>query len=346
MKQSTRNVWLQAITGTMIIILLIWQAGHRGPVELDSGFHRTMGTFARVLIVASDKKTAEKSLEAAWAVFDRVETLMSDYDPDSQISEVNRRAFAEPVAVDPDVFEVISAAVEYSKLSGGAFDITVGPVVQLWRNARNTGVAPTPEQIADARAKVGFRNLQLDPDKKTVRFAVEGMQLDVGGIAKGFAVDKAVEAMRQAQALGAMVDIGGNLFCFGRPLGGKPHWYIGLQDPAVDDNILMRLKLDDCAVATSGDYRRYVVLEGQKHSHIIDPATGDSAAELSSVSIFAPTAMQADALATAVSVLGCEKGMELLEAIDKVEAILVPSARPQDRLMTPGAARFIEDTAR
>ena len=343
MKQTTRrNVWLQVITGTMIIALLVWQGRLRRPVEMDSGYRQVMGTFARVLVVASDKKTALSAIDAAMSVFDRVETLMSDYDPDSQLSEVNRRAFAEPVAVDPELFEVLSAAVTYSALSDGAFDITVGPVVQVWRQAKKTGVPPTTEQVEAARAKVGYQHLLLDPQAQTVRFAVEGMLLDVGGIAKGYAVDRAAEAMRQAGATGVMVDIGGNLLCFGKPVGGKSHWYIGLQDPAADDHILMRLKLDDRAVATSGDYRRFTMLDGQKRSHIINPATADSAKDLSSVSIIAASAMEADALSTAVSVLGPEKGLALIERLDDVEAILIPAAQPQDIRMTPGAPRYIE----
>lgn len=342
MKQSARNVWLQVITGTMIIALLIWQGMRFRFVELDSGYHQTMGTFARVLVVASDKNTAEKSVKAALAVFDRVETLMNDYDPASQISEVNRRAFAEPVAVDADVFEVLAAAVEYSMLTDGAFDITVGPVVQLWRQARITGLAPAPEQIAEAQAKVGFRHLTLDAAGKTVRFAVDGMALDMGGIAKGYAIDKAVEAMLWAGADGGMVDIGGDLFCFGQPFGGKPDWFIGLQDPAQDDHILLKLKLADRAVATSGDYRRFTLLDGQKRSHIVNPATADAASDLSSVTVIAATALRADALATAVSVLGREKGLQLINAIPDTEAILIPSDQPETFLTTSGATRYIE----
>ena len=344
MKQSTRNILLQVVTGLMIITLLIWQGKRHSLVELDSGYYQTMGTFARMLVVAPDKATAEQSVKAALAVFDRIETLMSDYDPDSQISEVNRRAFAEPVAVDADVFDVLVAAVEYSRLSDGAFDITVGPVVQLWRTARNTAVAPTPEHIADAGAKVGWRHLILDPEHKTVRFALEGMALDLGGIAKGYAIDKAAEAIRQAGAVGGMVDIGGDLVCFGRSLGQNPHWLIGLQDPAADEKHLMRLALDDRAVATSGDYRRFAILNGQKYSHIVNPATADAAADLSSVTIIAPTATQADALATAVSVLGPEKGMALIETIDDVEAILIRSNTPNEYLTTSGAFRYIHNT--
>ena len=341
MKQSTRNVYLQVITGTMIMTLIIWQGMRHRIVELDSGFYQTMGTFARVLVVASDKAAAEQSVEAALAVFDRIESLMSDYDPDSQISAVNRRAYEEPVAVDPEVFDVLVASVEYSRISDGAFDITVGPLVQLWRQARLTAVAPTPDQIADARSKVGWQNLRLDPLNKTVQFAVEGMALDLGGIAKGYAIDKAADAMRQAGAIGGMIDVGGDLLCFGRPVGGAAHWLIGLQDPAADEHILLRFKFDDRAAATSGDYRRFTLLDGHKYSHIVNPATADTSGDLTSVTVIAATAMQADALATAVSVLGPQKGMAMIETLDAVQALLIPAADPQNYIATPGLKAYL-----
>ena len=169
----------------MLLVILIWQARQPRVISVDSGVREVMGTFTRILAVASDKKTAMDAINAGIAAIERVDTVMSDWDPDSQLSEVNRRAFDERVAVDADLFEVISAGMEYSKITDGAFDITVGPVVLLWREAKQTGVAPTAEQIAAARAKVGYKNLILDPGGKTVRFAVEGMALDLGGLPRG-----------------------------------------------------------------------------------------------------------------------------------------------------------------
>ena len=341
MSIKTRNMWLQIITGTLILALVVWQGRRPRPVEFDSGYRQTMGTFARALVVAADKPTALAAIEAAFAVIDRVNTEMSDYDPDSLLSQVNRQAFVEPVKVTPELFEVISAAIEYSKLSDGAFDITVGPVVQLWRKAKQTAVPPTEEELAAARSKVGYRHLILDAEAMTVRFGVEGMALDVGGIAKGYAVDAATAAMRQAGATGGMVDIGGNIRCFGTPVGGKPHWRIGLQDPLKDNHTLLTLTLDEMAVATSGDYRRFAVLNGQKYSHIVNPASGQSVRELSSVSIIAPSAMRADALSTAVSVMGEEKGRTLIESLPDVEAILIRTDQPDAMILTPGLGKFL-----
>ena len=344
MKQSNQSVRIQAIAFVAIIVALAWHGLRQRSVELDSGVRQVMGTFTRILVVAPDKKTALSAIEAGMTAITRVDTLMSDWDPNSQLSEVNRRAFLEPVMVDADLFEVLSAAMDCSKLSDGAFDITIAPVVLLWRQTRQTGIAPTDEQVAAARAKVGYKNLLLDGQAKTVRFAVEGMALDLGGIAKGYAVDRAVTALKQAGALGGMVSVGGEVYCFGTPAGKQPHWYIGLQDPADDDRILLKLKLDGRAVSTSGDYQQFVIINGQKHSHIVNPATAQSAADLSSATIIAPTSMQADALATAVSVLGPEKGLAMIESVPDVEALLIPSGQPNTFRKTPGVDPYIEDT--
>ena len=174
------------------------------------------------------------------------------------------------------------------------------------------------------------------------------MRLDLGGIAKGYAIDKAIEAMKRCGATGAMVDIGGDIRCFGAPLKDKDHWLIGLQDPnsAVEGigggELLLKLKLIDGAIATSGDYQQFVLIEGKRHSHIMDRKTGTSAKGLSSVTIIADNATDADALATAVSVMGAEKGLVLIEKIPQTEAILITS-QPNFKLnKTSGAGKYVK----
>ncbi len=167
------------------------------------------------------------------------------------------------------------------------------------------------------------------------------MKLDVGAIAKGYAVDIAMKVLRAQGAVAGMVDLGGNVRCFGPgPAGGN--WYIGLRDPRNPENYEVKLRLNNMAVATSGDYERYVLVDGQPQSHILNPKTSESVKELASVTIIAPTAIQTDALSTAVSVLGKEKGLTLLEKIEGVEAIVMTSAQPDQRIETPGAKQFIE----
>ena len=209
--------------------------------------------------------------------------------------------------------------------------MTVGPLVDLWRKAGETNVPPTEEALAEARRKVGSDKLILDEKNRTVRFAVEGMRIDLGGIGKGYAVDKAVEAMQKQGAVGGMVDLGGNIRCFGRPPHGQDalaHRSAGsergLRMTLGPSKPLLVLALTSESVATSGDYRRFVKVQGQKQSHIIDTATGKGANKLVSDTIIAADATTADALSTVVNVLGLEKGLALIERLPCTEAILIP----------------------
>jgi thiamine biosynthesis lipoprotein len=317
-----------------------------GRVKVDSGYRVVMGTFARVVAVAANSDKAHSSIQAAFAEIEKVDELMSDYKSDSEVSKVNRDAFKHAVEVSESTYHVLQRSVEFSKLTGGAFDITVGPLVDLYRSAENEGAAPSKGQIAQAKMKVGFEKLQLDGENRTVKFAVEGMRLDLGGIAKGYAIDRAVEAMRKCGASGGMVDIGGDIRCFGTPPKGRDHWLIGVQDPNVADDdidigqLLSTLKLTNAAVATSGDYRRFVLIDGKKYSHIIDTNKGSSASELASVTIISKDAISADALATAVSVIGPERGLALIEKTPETEAILISSQPEFKFVKTSGAEKY------
>jgi len=318
------------------------------PVEADSGFRPVMGTFARVVCVAPDANAAKTCIKAAIAEIHKVDGLMSDYKDDSEISVVNRDAFGRAISVSRPTFEVLQKAVEFSRLSGGAFDITIGPLVDLWRAAGDANRPPTKAELLAARARVGPDKLILDANNLSVRFLVEKMRLDLGGIAKGYAIDRAAEAMIENGATGGMVDVGGDIRCFGSPADGRDLWRIGLQDPnyARDGSgpgkPLLVLKLGDVAVATSGGYRRFALVEGKRHSHIIDTRTGQSSERLISVTIIAPDAVTADALATAVSVLGAEKGLELVEKLPQTEAIIIPSDEVETLVKTAGAEAYIK----
>ena len=221
--------------------------------------------------------------------------------------------------------------------------------MDLWRSAAEANAVPDDAKLAEARAKVGCEKVILDANQMSVRFAVEGMKLDLGGIAKGYAIDKAVEAMRNYGAVGGMVDVGGNIRCFGTPPKGKTHWLIGLQDPDVKSEIhfemdkpLLKLKLNNAAVATSGHYRRFALIQGKKYSHIIDTKTSSSSDKLASVTIIAKDAITADALSTAVIVLGAEKGLALIEETPDTEAILITSPPTYEIIKTVGAEKYIK----
>ncbi len=314
----------------------------------DSGHRPVMGTFANVIALAPDLHIAKNAVEKAFGEFEKVEKLMSSYRTDSQINKVNDNAYNQPVQVSDDTFEVIKKAIKFSKLTNGAFDITVAPLVELFKKAEDVNSLPRKNEIENARSKIGFQKLILDIVNKTVKFSVEGMKIDLGGIAKGYAIDTAVEAMKNAGAAGGMIDIGGDIRVFGEPPNGRHSWLIGLQNPDITktdiakDNYLLVLKLNNTAVATSGDYRRFYFIEGQKFSHIFDAHTGYNANKLPSVSIITENAAKADALATAVSVMGKDKGLNLIEKLPQTEAILISSENKGKIIKTSRADKYIK----
>jgi len=228
--------------------------------------------------------------------------------------------------------------------------------VDLWRSAAEENSVPSDNELAAAHARVGYEKLMLDANEMSVRFAVEGMRIDLGGIAKGYAIDRAIEAMQKSGAAGGMVDIGGDVRCFGVAPAARDSWLVGLQDPGKTVEgiggsvLLLKLKLVSGAVATSGDYQQFILIQGKRHSHIIDSKTAAGAQGLSSVTIIANSATDADALATAVSVMGAEKGLALIETIPDTEAILIsPQPKPvpskvegYELIKTSGAKKYIE----
>lgn len=352
MKKKSRRLAINFIVAACVLaaIYFYWP---RKRIEADSGYRMVMGTFVHVKAVSKEADTADRCVEIAFEQIEKVDDLMSDYRSDSEISKVNLNAFDRPVKVSKPTFEVLQRSLEFSRFSDGAFDITVGPLVELWRSAAEANSPPNDAEIGKAHAKVGYEKLLLDPNEMTVWFTVNGMKLDLGGIAKGYAIDKAIEAMQAAGAVGGMVDIGGDIRCFGLPRQGKDNWLIGLQNPlpieAEEPNdavgaeqVLLILKLTDAAIATSGHYRRFVLIDGKKHSHIMDSRTGAGAEGLSSATIISTDATSADALATIVSVMGAEKGLAFIEKIPQTEAILITSSPEYQLIKTTGAEKYIK----
>lgn len=354
--QQKDRIFIEIIVGLILITAAvyffvgvpeesIWPAGR---VDIDSGMREVMGTFARVVAVAADSSTAKRCIEAAFAEIEKIDRLMSKYKNDSEISELNREGFARAVKVSNPTYEVLQKSIEFSKLSGGAFDVTVGPLMDLWHSAEKANTLPTDAELQQIHSRVGYDKLILDANGMSVRFAAEGMEVDLGGIAKGYAIDRAVEAIQKAGAIGGMVDIGGEIRCFGSPPRNENRWRIGLQDPGkAKDGLdagtpLLVLNLINVTAATSGHYRRFVTIGGKRYSHIINPESGHSSESLTSVTIICPSATDADALATAVSVMGAKKGLDLIEQIPDVEAILITSAPKYEVIKTSGAENIIE----
>ena len=343
------QITIGIIVAVFLIVAIILSLDTDKTVNVDSGNRRVMGTFARIVVVARSSAKAKRCIDVGFKQLSSIEELMSYHKDDSQISRVNRDAYKNPIEVTDPLFEVLQKSVEFSRLSNGAFDITVGPLVDLYNAAKEKGFLPAEGQIALAKSKVGFEKLVLDEQNKTVKFSVDGMKLDLGGIAKGYAIDKTIEAIQAKGALGAMVDVGGDIRCFGTPPEDREKWLIALQDPSQPQTDLgisqttLTMAFTDAAIATSGDYRRFVLIGGEKYSHIIDRSTATAAKGLSSVTIICPQAITADALATAVNVMGSEKGLKLIESLPETEAILLSPGPQYQRTQTKGAQKYIQE---
>jgi thiamine biosynthesis lipoprotein len=256
---------------------------------------------------------------------------MSPWIESSDVSRINRSAGNDGVRVSPETVEVIKRAQEGSKLSDGAFDITVGPLVQLWRKARERGMPPEMEEVKETLNLVNFTNLKTHYGGK-VSLRKKGMNIDLGGIAKGYAVDRAFELLKGLGYRNLVVNAGGDL----RVGGSKPEgpWSIGIQHPRDPEKIIARISLSDTAVATSGDYEKFFIHQGKRYHHILNPKNGFPAKGCQSVTILHKEGITADALATAIFVLGPEKGYALCQKLEGVDCLIVD--KEGDTTLSPG----------
>jgi thiamine biosynthesis lipoprotein len=290
-----------------------------------------MGTVAHLTVYAADRAEGARWLEAGQAALHDVDDLMSTYKPDSELSRLNAAEHGVWHHVSSELMDVLKLSKRLSRESGGCFDVTVRPLIQLWRKAAKDQRLPTDAEIAAARAAVGWDAVELDEADSSVNLNKPGMSLDLGAVAKGYAVDRAVAAMKKAGATGGLVEAGGDLYAFGTKPGGAK-WIAGIRNPRIPAAsepsetgplLMTRLAIADLAVVTSGHYERYTTIEGKRYSHIFDPRTGRPVDQrLASVTVTAPNAALADGLATAVAVMGPEQGMAMIERLEGVEALL------------------------
>jgi thiamine biosynthesis lipoprotein len=278
-----------------------------------------MGTRVAVELWSEDPALAERAMDAVIAEMRRTDELMSTYKPESQLSQVNAHAHERPVQVDPDIIEVVERSFEVSRMSGGAFDITYASVGYLYDYRAHQ--KPTDAQIAAALPGVDYRKVQVDREAHTIRFLREGVRIDLGGIAKGYAVDRAVQHLRELGIRHAMVNAGGDTRLLG-DRRGKP-WMVGIRDPRSAGRVVMRVPLADEAISTSGDYERYFEEDGVLYHHILVPSTGRSARGVRSATVIGPDATLTDGLSTTLFVLGVERGMLLIARLPGVEAVMV-----------------------
>lgn len=282
-----------------------------------------MGTKFTIVLYAPTVELANQGFEAAFARIESLDRCLSDYDTQSELSRLSRTSpHRQPVPVEQDLLTVLMAAQEVSQLSHGAFDVTVGPLTRLWRRSRREQKLPAPERLAEARAAVGYQLLELDPPARTARLLRGNMRLDLGAIAKGYAVDEALLTLRQLGIDRAIVNASGDMAASGPP-PDKAGWKVGIAplEPTAPPSIFGELAHQ--AIATSGDAFQYVEIDGVRYSHIVDPRTGLGLTQHSSVSVLAQRGIDADAWASAASVLGPEEGLAVIERQPGLEAIIV-----------------------
>ena len=278
-----------------------------------------MGTRITVEVFHADDEVARRGIDAVMAEMRRLDAAMSPFREDSELSRVNRDAAAGPVRISRELFDLLQRARHVSELTGGAFDITFASAGFLYDYRRH--VHPDAGTLKQAAARIDYRNLELDPAAHSVRFTRPGVKIDLGGIAKGHAVDRSIALLQAMGIHDALVTAGGDSRVIGRRWG-RP-WRIGVRDPRRPDALVAVIPLEDVAVSTSGDYERFFEEDGVRYHHIIDPASGDSARELQSVTIIGPDATTTDALSTSVFVLGRSRGLALVDRLSGIDAILV-----------------------
>jgi thiamine biosynthesis lipoprotein len=288
-----------------------------------------MGVPFKILLYAPDKVAAKGACEAAFSRVAELNTALSDYDPSSELSRLSATApTTQGVPLGPDLWAVLARSQKLAEQTDGAFDVTVGPLVRLWRRARRQKEMPSPERLAEARAAVGFRNLQLDADKRTARLLVPNMRLDLGGIGIGYAVDEAMAVIRARGITRALIDASGDVAASDPP-PGKDGWIVSVIPLSAEGTPSRDVVLANAAVTVSGDAFQHVVIDGRRYSHIVDPHTGLGLTDQTGVTVIARDCTTADSLDTAVSVLGPEAGLKLVEATPGAAAFIVRDAAGQ-----------------
>lgn len=292
----------------------------------------------RFVFYAADADTANRAAEAAFARLHQLNQILSDYDESSELRRLGASAVGgKSVAVSPELWEVLQAAQEISERSEGAFDVTVGPLVRLWRRARRTHELPKAVRLEQARQLVDYRLIHFDPEHQSIALGKSDMRLDVGGIAKGYAIDQVLSELRKFGITRALIHAGGDQG-LGDPPPGETGWRIGVGLLEHDARPSQFLSLARCAVANSGDMYQFVEIGGRRYSHLVDPRTGLGLTDHSNVTVIAPMGILSDGLSSAVSVLGPEAGMKLIEATPGTAALILRA--PEGRVERYASTRW------
>lgn len=281
-----------------------------------------LGSPFEITVIAKDTIEGNYFTDLAVAEVKRIENQISDWIPTTQISEINRNAGKKAIKVDDEVFELVQRAIKISKLTNGAFDISYASMDKIWKFDGSMKEMPSPEAIKKSVEKIGYHNIILDDNQKTIFLKLEGMKLGLGGIGQGYIADKVKTLLQSKGCSSGIVNVSGDINTWGKQLDGKP-WTIGIINPMNKNKVFATFPIEDSAVETSGSYEKFVMFNGIRYSHIIDPRTGYPATGIVSVSVFAKQTEVADALATGIFVLGVEVGIDLVNQLKGIQCIIV-----------------------
>jgi FAD:protein FMN transferase len=282
-----------------------------------------MGTLVKITVYTSDEQAATKAFRVAFDRIADLDRILSDYKPDSELNQLTITAVRRPVHASDDLFTVLAASQNLAEATSGAFDITQGPVIRLWREARKSGRVPDADSLTDARNRGGYQKLHLDAARQTATLDRPGMGLDVGAIGKGYAASEALSALGRLGVRSALVAVSGDL-AFSDAPPGQSGWRIDTHpdDPSLA-SVPRVLELTNAAISTSGSAEQHLDVDGQRYSHIVDPSTGMGLVDDITVTVIAPTGLEADGLDTAVSVVGRDRGLLLIESRPTTAALIV-----------------------
>jgi thiamine biosynthesis lipoprotein len=283
---------------------------------------KLMGTRFEITVVAPNEEIGYINIDEAVSEIQRIEKIISSWDESSETSLINKNAGIKPVKVSPELFGLIERSIRISALTDGAFDITYASMDQIWKFDGSMKAMPNESDIKKSIAKIGYQKIILDAEKSTVYLPEPGMKIGFGAIGKGYAADRAKKLLVSKGVKGGIINASGDLTTWGTKVTGEK-WLVGITNPLNKEKVFGWLPIVESAVATSGNYEKYITLNDKKYSHIIDPRTGYPTSGISSVSIFAKQAEVCDALATAVFILGRDVGLHLINQINGVEAIIV-----------------------
>ena len=283
---------------------------------------KIMGSRFDITLVAEDSITANRHIDDAVREISRIEHTISSWDPDSQTSEINRNAGTAPIKVDKELFDLIDRCKHISALTNGAFDISFASIGQIWRFDGTMTKKPNDEALAKSVSKIGYENIILDHTTQKVFLKLEGMKIGFGAIGKGYAADRVREMLIKKGVSAGIINASGDLTTWGKQPDGKD-WMVGITNPLNKNKVFSWFSVVNAAVATSGNYEKFVEFGGVKYSHIIDPRTGYPSSGLVSVTIFAKRAELCDALATSVFITGADTGIDIINQIKGVECVIV-----------------------